>query len=132
MGTPALSTILENLFRTIPELRNRYRTELAWWGEDDAPGAYIVFGFVVEPYVQECLDADRRGDLSQVFDSFEQMAKSSNAEVVNLLQVGILERLVAEPNRLATAWIHMGPVTKAIARETADTLRLRRNLPAGN
>lgn len=60
------------------------------------------------------------------------MAKSNDAEVVNLLQVGILERLVAEPQRLATAWAQMGPVTKAIARETADTLRQGRNLPVGN
>ena len=60
---------------------------------------------------------------------FEQMARSSDIRVANLLQVEIFERLVREPNRLATAWKFMGPETKKIARDTARIWRCEENLP---
>jgi hypothetical protein len=116
------------LLASVPELGKRYSAEAEWQGR---PGQYIVVEDVLRPFLNELLDSGKdAGLIRRVFDFLEDMARSSDIEVVNLLYVGILETLVGQPGRLGTAWKYMGEATRKVARECARTYRCEANLPS--
>ena len=67
--------------------------------------------------------------LKRVFNFFEEMARPSDIQVPNLLQVGIFEWLVGDKAKISVAWTYMGQETKKIARDTARIRRCQENLP---
>lgn len=120
----------DELFTFLPELRDRYSRELSWWQGPDRPGQFVVFGFVVSPTVRELLASNGQPALlERAFAFFEEMARSPDIQVVNLLQIEIFEWLVGDPVRLAAAWEYMGPNTKDVARRTAKIWHCEKNLP---
>jgi hypothetical protein len=122
MNDLAFSKVSNALLSALPELQERYSRELSWWQGPEPPNQYTVFGFVVEPAVRDLLSSTKdQALLKRIFDFFEEMARSSDIEVPNLLQIAIFEWLVADPERLATAWMYMGEETKAIARKAPRT-----------
>jgi hypothetical protein len=130
MANIEYSHLTENLLLAVPEFQERYNRELAQWQPPDPPGQYIVFSFVVKPALRELLAADREPvHLKRVFDFFEQMARSSDIQVPNLLGIEIFEWLVGDSTVLATAWQYMGEETKRIARNTARILGRESNVP---
>lgn len=111
----------------VPEVQEHYPGLVSWHPN---PGLYILFNFVLRPVLSPALDTGRDAALlRRIFDFFEEMARSSDIHVVNLLQVEIFERLVGEPERLATAWTFMGEETKNVARRTAQIRHCEGNLP---
>lgn len=118
------------LLSVVPEFQERYERELSWWQGPEPPGQYTVFGFVAKPAVRELLSSNKESALlKRIFDFFEEMARSSDIQVPNLLQIEIFEWLIGDPERLATAWKYMGEETKAVARKTARIRRCEENLP---
>lgn len=124
----------KELLVALPELKARYKKEANWQHEvGGEPGQYDVFCFVLKPFLRELLDkADDQELLRRVFEFFEEMARSPDLQVSNLLQVGIFRSLVGEPERLKIAWNYMGEETKNIARRTAAILQRDKNLPETN
>lgn len=111
----------------VPEVQEHYPSLVSWHPN---PGLYTLFDSVLRPVMSPALDAGTDvALLKRIFDFFEEMARSSDIQVVNLLQVEIFERLVGEPERLATAWKFMGEETKNIARRTARIRHCEDNLP---
>jgi hypothetical protein len=118
------------LLSVVPEFQERYKRELSWWQGPEPPGQYTVFGFVAKPAVRELLNSNEESALlKRIFDFFEEMARSSDIQVPNLLQIEIFEWLIGDPERLAMAWKYMGDETKAVARRTARIRRCEENLP---
>jgi len=133
MNDLTFDKVNDALLSVLPEFQERYKRELSWWQGPEAPGQHTVFGFVAKPAVRELLASnDEPALLRRIFDFFEEMARSSDIQVPNLLQIEIFEWLVGDPERLATAWKYMGEETKSVARRTARTLRCERNLPGRN
>jgi hypothetical protein len=125
------ASVDKELLRAVPELEARYDKETRWQSDvGGKPGQYDIVCFVLKPFLLESLDSSKNSALLlRVFAFFEEMARSSDIEVPNLLQVGIFESLVGQRERLATAWKFMGPETKKIARNTARIWRREENLP---
>lgn len=119
------------LIDAVPEIRPRLEKEFEWRSQIGGhPRPYDVVLFVLKPLLKELIDLRTDDALVQrIFDFFEQMARSTDLEVVNLLQVCIFEGLVGEPERLSAAWKYMGKETKAIAQRTAKIRRCEQNLP---
>lgn len=125
--------VISALLGAVPEIKDRYERSAAWQAEVEVgarPTHYEVVESMLQPLLKDQLDMDQNPALlRRIFEFFEQMAGSSDLQVVNLLQVGIFENLVGYPNRLATAWKYMGPETKNIARQTARIFHCEKNLP---
>jgi hypothetical protein len=121
----------EKLLSAIPELASRYQKEAGWRAKVGGhPGPYDVICYVVRPFLRNLLDSDNDpASLKRIFSFFEQMARSSDIQVVNLLHIGIFESLVGERDRLAAAWNYMGEETKNVARGAARVRRCDQNLP---
>jgi len=119
------------LLSRVQEIRAQYDEEFAGYA-DEQPGRYLVFGLVLNPFLFRLLGSredEKTEVLRRVFNFFEEMAESSDIQVVNLLQVEELEPLVTKRDLLAQAWRYMGKRTKALARETAKIWRSEQNLP---
>ncbi len=111
----------------VPEVEEHYPGLISWHPD---PGLYTLFDCVLRPVFTPALDSGKDTSLlERIFDFFEEMARSSDVQVVNLLQVEVFERLVGEPNRFAVAWKYMGPETKKIAGNTARIWGREENLP---
>jgi hypothetical protein len=133
MNVLTFENVSDALLSALPEFQERYRRELSWWQGPEPPGQYTVFGFVTKPAVRDLLGSNKEPALlKRIFDFFEEMARSSDIQVPNLLQIEIFEWLIGDPERLATAWKYMGEETKTVARRTARTLRCEQNLPRGD
>lgn len=114
------------LLDAVPEMKDRMSS--TFQRQNVQPYAVVVLG--LKPFLRELLDQGGQAELLQkTFAFVEEMAHSSDIEVVNLLQVGLFESLVREPNRLVAAWSFMGQETKKIARNTARIWRCEKNLP---
>lgn len=116
------------LLSAIPEFRERYKEEKQKHGQH--PRQYMAFAALISMVVP-ALDFD--GEplfLARTFDAFEEMARSQDREVVNLLQVGFVQDLVRYPRRLATAWKRMGEETRKLTTDTARAWNREMNLPA--
>src|ERR1700739_3339477 len=95
----------------VPEVQDKYPGLLRW--HTDPPGLNTIFALVLKPVMLPALSSSGNpGLLRRIFDFFEEMARSSDVRVRNLLQVEILEQLVNEKVKLASAWPHMGEATK--------------------
>lgn len=125
--------VISALLAAVPEIKDRYDRSAAWQAEVEVgarPTHYEVVESMLQPLLKDELDMGRNPALlRRVFEFFEQLAGSSDLQVVNLLQVGIFENLVGYRDRLATAWKYMGPETKKIARKTARIFHREKNLP---
>jgi hypothetical protein len=78
-------------------------------------------------------DSAKAGDddtLKHIFAFYEEMARSRDDEVKNLLWKSILEPLASDSQLIAKAWKYMGEKTKALAREIAILRGWDANLPA--
>jgi hypothetical protein len=119
------------LLEAIPELSDKFRGETKWQeAVGGKPGQYDVVCFVLKPFLRNALAShDDPAVLKRIFRFLEDMALSSDIEVVNLLQVGIFESLVSERGNLSVAWRYMGEATKKIAERTALIRGCKQNLP---
>lgn len=130
MNDLSYEKVNDALLSVVPEFQERYKRELSWWQGPEPPGQYTVFGFVAKPAVRELLSSNKESALlKRIFGFFEEMARSSDIQVPNLLQIEIFEWLIGDRERLATAWKFMGEETKAVARRTARIRRCEKNLP---
>lgn len=129
------SDLLSTLSAVDSELSSRLSRLPDWMRGTDAP-VTIVFCEVVFPYFKQLLKADPSGErLRTLLEFFEQMAVSTDPKVANVLWVEILEPMLLDPDLVKQMWPHLGPNTKAFARdgaeENADIFRIRENLPNG-
>lgn len=96
----------------------------------ETPDAYPVFEDVLKEFLFDLLDLG--GDdplLPRIFAFLEEMARSPDRNVTDLLGIAILEPLVSRRDRVRRAWKYMGDKTRELARETARSGGWLENLP---
>jgi hypothetical protein len=126
---------IRNVFlERFPELWERIEAKYAthYNLKTQIPGSYPLFEEILKPRVIELLESGADNDmLKRIFSFYEEMARSSDEEVVNLLWISITEPLVYDKKLIAKAWKYWGEKTKDMAREIAKRLGWEGNLPAG-
>lgn len=118
---PELRPLLEKTFGSYYDL------------EAETPDAYPVFEDVFKEFLFDLLDLG--GDdplLPRVFAFLEEMARSPDRNVIDLLGIAILEPLVFRRDRIRRAWKYMGDKMRDLARETARSGGWLENLPPGS
>jgi hypothetical protein len=126
---------IRNVFlERFPELWERIEAKYAthYNLKTQIPGSYPLFEEILKPRVIELLESGADNDiLKRIFSFYEEMARSSDEEVVNLLWISITEPLVYDKKLIAKAWKYWGEKTKDMAREIAKRRGWEGNLPAG-
>jgi hypothetical protein len=107
----------ERLIEAVPEIREAYEKELAWW-KGEKPGQFIIYEDIFKPYLISLLfSADEPERLRAIFEFLETLAASPDQDVRNLLYVAICEVLVAEDALLSAARQYAGPATLDMLRD---------------
>ena len=80
----------------------------------------MSFGIFVMPFIYRLLGNEDDARLRKAFSFFEDMAKSEDDSVQNLLQVTILENLTTESEEIyKAAQKYIGPETKTFVNQVA-------------
>ena len=107
----------EKLIEVVPELRCQYESELEWWG-DEQPGAHIIFGDVLNPYLICLLESgNQEAILARIFTFLEQLANHEDTRVQEVVAVTVCERLGDDPKCLENARRYMGNKTLSLSHE---------------
>lgn len=104
------------LVEHIPELRERYQEELKWWG-DQRPGPHVVYGDILNPYIDRLLQSGDQAKLRQVFEFVEVLAGHQDSRIQELVVVTICEHLGSNADRLSATRRFMGPLTVKHSRD---------------
>lgn len=106
------------LVEAIPELRDSYKKELAWW-RDEKPGAHNIYGDVFTPHLVSLLKTEGNEDkLTQAFQFIEELANHEDDRVQEVVAVTILEYLWGHEHHLLTrARRFMGGMTMGLLKK---------------
>jgi hypothetical protein len=102
------------LVEHLPELSARVAAERKWWG-DEAPGAHVLYGDILNPYIVELLESENKPALKRVFDFLEELSRASDFRLRELVTVTVCEFLGTDRRRLERAKSFMGPATKRLS-----------------
>jgi hypothetical protein len=108
--------IVPMLISSVPELAKAYEAEARWWG-GETPGPHIVYGDVLNPYIDRSLDDRDDAALHRVFDLVETLAMSDDVHVQEVVAFTICEHLREDPRRLQLAERYMGVTTLRICHD---------------
>lgn len=102
--------VSDALTKHLPELRSRYEVELKWWG-DERPGPHVVYGDILNPYIDRLLQSREEAALHRVFNFIELLSSSGDLRVQELVTVTVCEHLGDDEARLHQARRFMGSAT---------------------
>ena len=122
------------LLTEFPELTDRMKDTFGSYYDltSEIPQAYPVFENVFQEFLMEELLGDESENLlDRIFLFCERMARSEDAEVVNLVWISILVPLVYNADQIKRAWSFMGPATRSLACDVAQRNGWQSNLPTG-
>jgi hypothetical protein len=107
-------TVVTDLFKRFPKLQSVYDVKFAYMG-NESPGAYIVFGSVLMPALEEALAVGDLGTILPICAFLEDVAEAAQRDIglESLLQVEVGEWLGGTANEtLLAPWL--GAETKRI------------------
>src|SRR5215210_6617607 len=96
------ATFEDELLKTFPGIAADLRALKDYW-EPDEPGLYAIVGEVLTPYVERAADSEDPYQLKRACLFMERMATSPDVDLPNALQVGLLEVLGDDRERLERA-----------------------------
>ncbi|MGH7719356.1 MAG: DUF7674 family protein [Gemmatimonadaceae bacterium] len=112
MNGPALN---QALIRRFPGLLDGYLEIKRLWGGDE-PGAHVVYGDLLVPFIHGSLAAGRgEHELPQVMDFLEELSAMADDDVLDVVVTSVLEPLIDEEDRLRLESA-MGPRTLRLWR----------------
>ena len=104
------------LLTNLPELMSRYERLLADSG-GEVPGPHVVYGDVLNRYIDELLQSNDGDALRVVFMFVERLADSGDVRVREVVGATVCWYFGGYPEKLAQIRLHMGPSTKQISDE---------------
>lgn len=118
MTAIAFDNLATHLVAAVPELRSQYESELEWWGAE--PGAHIVFGDLLDPYLISLLEANARPQIERIFAFLEELANHEDIRVQEVVAVTVCERLGDKAEWLTLARQYMGKKTLRFSQEIEE------------
>lgn len=116
------NSLIEDIFNAIPELREEYSSKAEENLIDEETGVHIVFGMIIVPYLVKLLKMKENYEckevLRRIFIFFEEMAKSDDVLIQEVLEFTIIESIIDEGKEiLSNAYKYMLDETKKSTRE---------------
>jgi hypothetical protein len=124
--------IEKTLLARFPELSGRVEQAFGSYYDlkTQIPKAYPIFEDVLQKLIFDLLKEEKTDPLlSRIFAFLEEMAKSPDRDVTDLLGIAVLEPLVFNRESIRRAWKYMGSKTRTSAMGTARAKGWEENLP---
>ena len=103
------------LLEVVPELKQDYETELNLW-KGEKPGAHIIFGNVLNPYLISQLQMGEEKTLNRIFDFLEHLATKGDNHVQEVIATTVCEGLGDNAATLEKARVYMGTQTTRLSQ----------------
>jgi hypothetical protein len=100
-----------DLVANIPELEPDYRKLRAWWG-DEAPGPHIVFGDILNPYIDRLVRTGDEAAAIRVFSYLEGLSHNSDPHIRDVVVATVCEYIASDPSLVAGTRGFMGESTR--------------------
>jgi hypothetical protein len=106
----------EKLVEALPELAEAYRKQVEWWG-NEKPRQHVVYGLILNPYLDRLLQDSNEADLRRVFAFLEHLSVNPDPHVQELVSFTVCEHLGGDLEKLRQARHYMGPATLKLSGE---------------
>jgi hypothetical protein len=100
-----------DLLSNIPELEPEYRELTAWWGAE-APGQHIVFGDILNPYIDRLVTTSDSAALTRVFSYLETLSRCDDSRIRDVVIATVCEYIASEPRLVMGTRSFMGITTR--------------------
>ena len=108
--------VSDRLIEHIPELSEAYEAALEWWG-NEKPGPHVVYGDILNPYIDRLLQSGDEPSLRRIFHFLEKLSRSEDQRVQEIVSVTVCEQLTNNKERLQEARRFMGSATLKLSDE---------------
>lgn len=108
------------LVQQLPELSGQYNELLGWWG-DEKPAPHVVYGNVLNPYIEQVTRSHDVDALSRAFKLIERLSVSSDTRVRDVVAATICDFIVSNRTIFNQTRLVMGPSTRRQCEEVAKT-----------
>lgn len=92
---------------------------------EDSDGMHVLFGMVVIPFVKDLLNNNQTDKITTAFEFFENMAKSTDEMVSEVLEFTIMEDFISEGKEFLSKCLpYMGSETKKSCQAVMKYMKL--------
>jgi len=104
------------LVEHLPAVRGQYDELRKWWGEEK-PGPHVVYGDILNPYIEQTVRDGDAASLARIFEFVEILSESSDARVRDVVSATICDFLVSNELVFKRATLAMKPSTRLLCQE---------------
>ena len=108
-----------------PENSEKIKTIAADSLVENSDGMHVLFGIVVIPFVKDLMNNNQTDKITTAFEFFEDMAKSTDEMISEVLEFTVLEDFISEGKEFLTKCLfYMGPETKKSCQSVMKYMKL--------
>lgn len=107
----------EKLIEVVPELKECYKKELKWWGNEKPP-VHVLYANLLNMYLMKLLESGNKEEiLKRIFGFLEILANNKEKHVQEVVTVTVCEKLLDDKGLLKKARKYMGQKTLYFSKE---------------
>lgn len=104
------------LIKSFPKLKNAYDEEVGWQEGDDT-GSHTVYGDILTPYLNKCLNEKNEKEIKKIFSFIESVLELQDNYSDEVITFSVLEGIVYQYQNSVLLNKHVGKLTKKIIKE---------------
>jgi len=133
MANVQFENVITYLYEAFPDVRPHFEQKSKELYGEGLP--HVVYGSVLVEYLNSLADqiggenhaiSDKR--LKEVFGLIEELSESKDFETVCLVKTSVIEGVLGEKNGLKRFAAYMGPITRKLAHDLAQSWDLNTEL----
>lgn len=113
MTSNELNTLL---IKSFPKLKNAYEEEVSWQEGDDT-GSHIVYGDILTPYLNKCLNEQDEGEIKKVLAFIERILELRDNYSDEVITFSVLEGIEYQYQNSVLWNKYIGKLTKKVIEE---------------
>ena len=110
------------LINTFPEMIQTYHNEVDWQEGDDT-GSHVVYGDVLEPYIERLILEKNKQKLKDVFSFLESLLALKEQYIDEVISFSVIEKMIDKSDSIIYCKPLMGSMVKGILDELYKTQR---------
>lgn len=107
------------LIKSFPKLKNAYEEEVSWQEGDDT-GSHTVYGDILTPYLNKCLNEQDESEIERIFAFIERVLELRDNYSNEVITFSVLEGIVYQYQNSVLLNRHLGKLTKRIIEEIKE------------
>jgi hypothetical protein len=106
----------KHLIKNFPNLKNAYDEEVSWQEGDDT-GSHTVYGDILTPYLNKCLNEEDESEIKKILTFIERILELRDDYSDEVIAFSVLEGIEYQYRNSAFLNNNIGNLTKKIIEE---------------